>query len=210
MRIAIIGAGNVGAALGGNLTRAGYEVSYGVRDTSNPKSLQLAQATGAQISSISEAASFGDILVLAAPWEAAPAALAACGDLTGKIIVDCTNPLQMGGGGLELTIGHDISGAEQLAALVPNAHLVKAFNQTGYINMAEPVYNGQASVMFVCGDDADSRAKVCELSKAIGFDTIDAGKLSVARLLEPLAMLWIHLAFTTDLKRDFAFAVLRR
>ena len=76
--------------------------------------------------------------------------------------------------------------------------------------MAEPAYDGQASVMFICGDDASSRSKVCELAKALGFDAIDAGALRTARLLEPLAMLWIHLAFTTELKRDFAFAVLRR
>ena len=116
----------------------------------------------------------------------------------------------MGAAGLELTFGYDTSGAEQIAALVPGAHVVKAFNQTGYANMAQPAYGNQRSLMFVCGDDAASRAKVCELSEAVGFETIDAGALRVARLLEPLAMLWIHLAFTTELKRDFAFALLRR
>lgn len=76
--------------------------------------------------------------------------------------------------------------------------------------MAEPNYGSKLSVMFVCGDDAASRATVCKLSEEIGFETIDAGALRIARLLEPLAMLWIHLAFNTELKRDFAFALLRR
>ena len=116
----------------------------------------------------------------------------------------------MGAGGLELTIGQSASGAEQIAALAPGAHVCKAFNQTGYGNMEVAAYDGKRSVMFVCGDDAESRATVCALSEAVGFETIDAGALRVARLLEPLAMLWIHLAFTTDLKRDFAFALLRR
>lgn len=210
MRIAIIGAGNVGAALGTGWVRAGHEVTFGVRDTSDTKVNQLAEATGARVANVTEAAMASEVIVLATPWEATPAALAACGQVSGKIIVDCTNPLKMGAGGLALTIGHDTSGAEQLAALVPDAHLVKAFNQTGFANMAAPVYDSQASVMFVCGDDADSRSKVCNLANALGFEAIDAGALRVARLLEPLAMLWIHLAFTTELKRDFAFAVLRR
>lgn len=210
MQIAIIGAGNVGVALGKGWVRAGYTVTFGVREPAAAKNQQLAQETGAHIASVAEAAAASDAIVLATPWEATPAALTACGNINGKIIVDCTNPLKMGANGLELTIGHTASGAEQLAALVPGTHLVKAFNQTGFGNMAEPAYDGQASVMFICGDDASSRSKVCELAKALGFDAIDAGALRTARLLEPLAMLWIHLAFTTELKRDFAFAVLRR
>ncbi|MFN0120143.1 MAG: NADPH-dependent F420 reductase [Blastocatellia bacterium] len=97
-----------------------------------------------------------------------------------------------------------------MATLAPGAHAVKAFNQTGYANMEQPVYGDRPSLMFVCGDDAASRATVCELSTAIGFDTVDAGPLRVARLPEPLAQLWIHLSFTTPLQRDFAFALLRR
>ncbi|MBI1764418.1 MAG: NADPH-dependent F420 reductase [Acidobacteria bacterium] len=210
MRIAIIGAGNVGAALGAGWARAGHAVTFGVRDTASVKANQFAQGIGARVANVTEAATASEVIVLSTPWEATPAALAACGNVTGKLIVDCTNPLKMGANGLELTIGHDTSGAEKLAALVPGAHLVKAFNQTGFANMAAPVYDGQASVMFVCGEDAASRSTVCDLAKALGFDAIDAGPLRAARLLEPLAMLWIHLAFTTELNRDFAFAVLRR
>lgn len=210
MKIAVIGAGSVGAALGAGWVRAGHDVTFGVRDTTDAKNIQLAKDLGAKLASVGDAAAGSAVIVLATPWDATPAALSACGDVTGKIIIDCTNPLKMGAHGLELTIGHNTSGVEQLAALAPGAHLIKAFNQTGFGNMAQPAYDEKASVMFVCGDDADSRATVCRLSSDLGFETIDAGKLSIARLLEPLAMLWIHLAFTTELKRDFAFALLRR
>lgn len=222
MNIAVLGAGSVGGALGKRLVAAGHSVYFGVRQPQEEKVQQLlaelspaalgpaALGLTVQAGTVAEAVTDANVIILATPWPAAPAALAACGDVTGKIIVDCTNPLQMGAAGLELSVGFSVSGAEQLAELVPAAHLVKAFNQTGFANMAEPVYDGKASMMFVCGDDPASRATVVELSKAIGFETIDAGALRIARLLEPLAMLWIHLSYKSELGRDFAFALLRR
>jgi hypothetical protein len=108
--------------------------------------------------------------------------------------------------GLALTTGFNTSGAETIAALAPNARLVKCFNQTGFGNMAEP----RQSVMFVCGDDASANETVRQLAAEIGFDAISIGALDKARLLEPLAMLWIHLSMTTPLQRDFAFGLLRR
>jgi predicted dinucleotide-binding enzyme len=212
MQIAVLGAGSVGGALGKRLAAAGHSVYFGVRNPADDKVSQLVAEIGptAQAGTVAEAARAAQVIILATPWPAASGALQACGDVTGKLIVDCTNPLRMGAAGLELTLGYDTSGAEQLAALVPGAHVVKAFNQTGFGNMAEPVYDGKASVMFICGDDAASRATVVELSKDIGFDTVDAGQLNVARLLEPLALLWIHLAYNAGMQRDFAFALLRR
>jgi hypothetical protein len=212
MKIAIFGAGSVGGALGARLAAAGHQVYFGVPDPRGEKVKKLIAEIGlsAQAGTVAEAARQAEAVILATPWDATPQALRDAGDLAGKIIVDCTNPLRMGSKGLELAIGHNTSGAEQIAAMVPGAHVCKAFNQTGYGNMAQPNYGERRAVMFVCGDDEASRAKVCALSEAVGFETIDAGALRVARLLEPLAMLWIHLAFTTELKRDFAFALLRR
>jgi predicted dinucleotide-binding enzyme len=212
MKLAIFGAGSVGGALGARLAAAGYEIHYGDTNPQSEKTRKLLSEIGAnaRAGTVAEAARDAEVIILATPWEAVETALHAAGDLTGKIIVDCTNPLRMGASGLELTLGYDTSGAEQIAALAPGAHVVKAFNQTGYANMAQPAYGDRRAVMFVCGDDAVSRAKVRKLSEAVGFETIDAGVLRVARLLEPLAMLWIHLAFNTELKRDFAFATLRR
>src|SRR5438876_1168389 len=88
--------------------------------------------------------------------------------------------------------------------------LAGAGHEIGFGNMAEPAVGGVRSAMFICGDDEAARETVRHLAEEIGFDAVDAGELKVARLLEPLAMLWIHLAMTTPLGRDFAFGILRR
>jgi len=210
MKIAIFGAGAVGGALGKRLAAAGHQIHFGLPDPQSDKVRALLSEFSAGAGTLAEAARDATLIILATPYAAVPQALREAGNLSDKIIVDATNPLRMGTDGVELIVGHDSSGAEQIAALAPQARVVKAFNQTGYANMETPMYDGKPSVMFVCGDDAAARAVVCQLSDNIGFETIDVGKLRVARLLEPLAMLWIHLAATTPLKRDFAFGLLRR
>lgn len=210
MKIAILGAGSVGGALGRCLAAAGHQIHYGVPDPQSRKVQALVNEFSATAGTVAEAARDAAVVILATPYTAAPQALREAGDLTGKIIVDATNPLRMGAEGLELTAGYDISGAEQIAALVPQARVCKAFNQTGFANMEQPEFDGKPSVMFVCGDDAEALAVVCQLSDDIGFETVNAGNLRVARLLEPLALLWIHLSAATALKRDFAFGLLRR
>ena len=183
---------------------------FGLREPDDAKFEALSREPGIRLATVAEAAAAGEVVVLAMPWQAVPDVLAQAGDLTGKILVDCTNPLRMGAAGLELTLGYETSGAEQVAAQAPGARVCKAFNSTGYGNMEQPAYDGQRAVMFVCGDDAAACRTVGELSDALGFETILAGGLRTARLLEPLAMLWIQLAFTSPLGRDFAFALLRR
>jgi len=150
------------------------------------------------------------MVLLAVPYSAVGDAVRECGNLEGKIVIDATNPLEFAEGSLRLSIGFATSGTEQVAKLAPGASVVKCFNQTGFSNMTQPRFGDVGSVMFVCGDDRAANEEVRALAEAIGFEAIDAGKLEVARLLEPLAMLWIHLAFTTDLQRAFAFALVRR
>ncbi|HAX79938.1 MAG TPA: F420-dependent NADP oxidoreductase, partial [Cyanobacteria bacterium UBA11372] len=109
-----------------------------------------------------------------------------------------------------LTIGFTTSGGEQVAEWAKGAKVYKVFNQTGFGIMADPVLEGHKAVMFVCGDDEESKPTVIKLTEEVGFETIDAGKLSTARLLEPYGMLWIKLALAHGLGRDFAFALVRR
>jgi predicted dinucleotide-binding enzyme len=91
------------------------------------------------------------------------------------------------------------------------SEVFKAFNTTGSNNMANPIINGNRTVMFVCGDDDEvAKPAIMQLAADIGFDAVDAGKLAQARLLEPWAMLWISLAFRGGMGRDFGFALLRR
>src|SRR3954471_9379861 len=112
MRIGIIGAGSVGGALGSGWARAGHEVTFGVRDTSSPKVQKLMEETGAKAASVADAAAGAEVVVLATPWEATEEAVRNAGDLAGKIVFDCTNPLapQLSG----LTHGFETSAGEMI------------------------------------------------------------------------------------------------
>lgn len=182
-----------------------HEIFYGVPRPSEYTDKNLR----GQIGTNAEAALTAEIILLAVPYESVADALAECGDLTGKIVIDATNPLRFADGRLSLTVGFETSGAEKIAALVSGAKVVKCFNQTGFGNMAEPRYTNGKSVMFVCGDDRAANEIVRQFAESIGFETVAAGNLESARLLEPLAMLWIHLSLTTELKRKFAFGLLK-
>jgi predicted dinucleotide-binding enzyme len=214
MQIAIIGAGNVGGALGTRWAEKGHSIRYAVRNPKDDKVQKLlASLKGkAQAAGVAESTSAAEVVVLATPWEGARDALTAAGNLAGKILIDATNPINLGAEGLKagLVLGHDSSGGEQVAAWANGARVVKAFNTTGAVNMLNPVYGSQKATMFICGDAADAKATVKKLSDEIGFETIDAGPLSVARLLEPLAMLWIHLAYAGGVGPDFILRLVKR
>jgi predicted dinucleotide-binding enzyme len=151
MQIAIIGAGNVGNALATGWIRRGHNVAFGVR---NPETSPAGGPPGATYHSVADAARSAAAIVIATPWPAVPDALAAAGDLTGKILIDCTNPLRVGNAGLELEIGHSTSGGERVAALASGAAVFKTLNQTGFANMAEASkFSPLPAVMYVAGDD---------------------------------------------------------
>jgi predicted dinucleotide-binding enzyme len=212
MKIAIIGAGNVGGALGANWAQKGHDVVFGVRDPKAEKTQTLLRLIGGKASAASpaEAAAAADVIVLSTPWPATEAAIRSMGSLKGKIILDATNPLAMGPDGLGLEIGHSISGGEKVQGWAAGASVYKTLNSTGFGGMAEPIFNGVKSVMFVAGDDDAHKPKVIDLVGQLGFDAVDAGPLRAARLLEAHAMLWIHLALVRGLGRDWAFALVRR
>lgn len=210
MKIAILGAGNVGGTLGRAFASVGHTIFFGVPNPKDEKNEKLLESIGpnASVGTVPEAVKFAELIVLATPWSATQSALKSAGSLSGKVVVDYTNPLKDDLSGL--TVGHTTSAAEQVAEWAIGAKVCKTFNQTGFQNMANPKFKSGNAVMFVCGDDAESKKTVLQLAQQIGFEAIDAGSLSVARLLEPLAMLWIHLAYKTGLGRDFAFGILRR
>jgi predicted dinucleotide-binding enzyme len=207
MQLAIIGAGNVGSALAAGWTAAGHRITFGVRD---PQAAPTGGAAGAAHASVAAAAKSAEVLILSVPWQAVPDALASAGDLTGKILIDCTNPLQMGPGGLELAIGQTSSGAEQVAELAPGASVFKTLNQTGFANMEHAHEFALPAVMYVAGDDAMRKPLVMSLVADLGFQAVDAGQLRIARLLEPMAMLWIHMALNQGEPVNTAFGLTRR
>jgi predicted dinucleotide-binding enzyme len=205
MRIAIVGAGNVGQALGKGWRKAGHDVSYALRAATTNKVAALG-ADGARVVTMDKATEAADVVVLAVPWPAAQAALAALGPFDGRILVDATNPLTAK---LELAVGVDDSAGETVARLAPDARVVKAFNTTGAENMASAREFAVKPMMPVAGDDAAAKDVVRTLAEELGFEGVDAGPLSMSRQLEPLALLWIKLAYAQGFGRNFAFALTR-
>ncbi len=212
MKLAIIGAGDVGGALGANWAQKGYDILFGVRDPKAEKTQALVGKIGSKAKAVSpvEAAAAANVIVLSTPWPATEAAISSMGSLKGKIVLDATNPLARGPDGISLEIGHAISGGEKVRGWASGAYVFKTLNTTGFGNMANPVFKGVKSVMFVAGDDAAAKPKVMQLVSDLGFEVIDAGPLRNARLLEAHAMLWIDLALVHGQGRDFAFGILRR
>jgi predicted dinucleotide-binding enzyme len=210
MNIAIIGAGNVGGTLGKGWAKRGHEVIFGVRDTADLKIKELLAACGskARAASIKDAAANAETVALTVPWNAAQEALKNAGDLRGKILLDGTNPLKPDLSGL--SVDSSTSGGEQAAACTPGARVVKILNTTGFANMANPVYPDGASMMLYCGDDAAAKKIAAQLAADLGFEPYDVGPLSEARLLEPLALVWIHLSIFQKLGAGFAFRLMRQ
>ncbi len=212
MRIAILGAGKLGTALGRGLASAGHTIVFGVRDAA-AASPEL--AAFAEVAGVRDAAADLELLVLATPAAAAFDAVREAGLLrVGAIVVDATNPV---GPGLRLLTGENgESHAERIEALLlttsPGARLVKSFNQTGANVVAVATTFSPRGVMAVAGDDPDANAVVASLAESIGFEAVQAGPLHRARELERVAMLWIALSASpaTGLGRDFVFALVRR
>ena len=210
MKIAIIGAGNVGGTLGAGWAGRGHEIFFGVRDTADPKSKDLlARARGnIHTASVHDAAAAADVVALTVPWPAVDDALRSAGDLRGKILFDCTNPLKPDLSGL--AVAYTTSGGEHVAARAPGARVVKIFNTTGFSNMAKPEYREGRSMMLYCGDDAQAKKVAAQLAAELGFEPYDVGPLTEARLLEPFALVWIHLAVQQKMGTSFAFGLMRR
>jgi 8-hydroxy-5-deazaflavin:NADPH oxidoreductase len=207
MQLGIIGAGNVGNALASGWIRAGHSITFGVRNRGAPQG----GPAGATYASVADAASGAAVLILATPWQAVPDALSAASDLSGKTLIDCTNPLRMGANGFELDVGYDSSGGERVAALAPGASVFKTLNQTGFANMERAHdFSPLPAVMYVAGDDASRKPQVLSLVSDLGFRAVDAGPLRIARLLEPMAMLWIHMAVNRGEHLSHAFAWTQR
>ncbi|MFN6955029.1 MAG: NADPH-dependent F420 reductase [Acetobacteraceae bacterium] len=207
MRIAIIGTGNVGSAIARGLRGKGHAVTLGARDPGDAAVAALATEVGATVAPPAQAAAAADLVILALPWAAAEAAVAALGDLAGRIVIDCMNPLGMVDGALGLTIGHGTSGGEMVQRWLPGAQVVKTLNQVGAEIMARNDHLPQRPVMFMAGDSEAAKAQVAGLLGDLGFAPLDAGDITKARLLEPFGMVWINQALFRGKGRDWAFAV---
>ncbi|XZE53374.1 NADPH-dependent F420 reductase [Planctomycetaceae bacterium SH139] len=210
MDIAIIGTGNVGSVLGRRLAAAGHQITFGSRDPASARVLQLVAENelAHQARNVAAAVASTDLVILATPYDYLETTLTAAGDLAGKTVVDCSNPLTPSFDGLQL--GFDCSAAERVAALVPDAHVVKAFNTASVSTMADPHYGSQQATMFYCGDNAAAKQRVHALIEDLQMEPVDSGPLANARYLEPMAMLYIHLAVQQGWGGNCALKMLKR
>jgi len=192
MKIGIIGKGNVGTALATGLSRAGHEIKFGHRDPKEP---------------VEEAAKWGDVIILAVPFDNVSDAAKAVGSLADrKTLIDVTNALDKN---WELAIGFTTSAAEKLKSYLPNARVVKAFNTVLAQNQSSGRINNEQLTLFVAGDDKEAKQTVMQLGKDIGFDSVDAGPLKAARYLEPMGVLNINLAYTLKMGPKIGYRLVK-
>lgn len=199
--IGILGTGDVGRTLGAGLCALGHEVKIGSREPGSDKLREWRGQAGplASTGTFADAASFGEIVILATLWAGTENALrlAGPGSLAGKPLVDTTNPLDFSTGAPRLSLGHTDSAGEQVQRWVPRARVVKAFNTVGSPHMVKPLFPGGPPDMFLCGNDEDAKRTVAALCGELGWPTIDLGGIESSRYLEPLAMVWITHYFRT-------------
>lgn len=190
-KIAIIGGGNVGNALGRGASKAGHEVRIVGRDEAATR----------------EAAEWAELVLLAVPFGAIDEVVTAVGArLEGKVVVDVTNALTED---MRLALGYTTSGAEELQKKLPGARVVKAFNTVFAQHMDTGRLGEQRLTALVAADDAAAKQAVRELAAQIGFDAVDAGPLRNARLVEPMAYLNIQLGYVLGMGTQIGFTLHR-
>jgi 8-hydroxy-5-deazaflavin:NADPH oxidoreductase len=205
MKIAIIGAGNVGSALGKGWAKAGHSVTFGVRD---PQSLKTNKAleyfSEAVVSTVAEAARNAEVIVITTPPEAIIGLIPQLGDLSGKTVIDTTNSIR--------TRPEPYATAYYaIKALAGTESVVKCFNSTGFENMRNPVYKGEGIDMFMAGSDAAAKSIASLLATDLGFGhCYDFGGDDRVELLEKFALSWINLAIMQGHGRDLAFRLVKR
>lgn len=193
MNITIIGHGNMGPGLAARAVKAGHAVTLAGHNPA--RASEAAGKVGAKAAALATATSNADIVILATPYPAAAEALAAAGNLAGKVLIDISNPLKADFSGL--TLGFSTSAAEEIQKLAPDAKVVKAFNTVfAQIFSEGPDFGAAGKVpVLIAGDDEAARQTVQQFAESLGFATIQAGGLANARHLEPLGMLNIILGY---------------
>ncbi len=214
MKIGIIGSGIVGQVLGKAFLAEGHEVTMGTRNINKEEVVKWKSEnpTGA-IGSFTEAAAFGDVLVLATGGSVTEEAIKLAGTdhFSAKVVIDATNPIAAAppvNGVLQYFTGPNESFMERLQVLLPAAKLVKAFNSVGNAFMYKPNFPGGVPTMFIAGNDDEAKKTVTSILTSFGWETEDMGKAEAARAIEPLCILWCIPGFLNNQWRH-AFKLLK-
>src|SRR5438552_12858178 len=212
MRVGILGSGLMGGNLGTIFARAGHEVVFSyARSTKKLETLARDAGGAARAGTPGEAAEQADALLLAVHWSRVDDVLKQAGDLSGKVIFTCSLP--MNADDTKLVIAHTSSGAEALAKKVRKAEVVSAFS-TVPSEVLFDVFDAKRrtrrrpSLMY-CGDDQDAKDVAASLIRDVGFDPADAGRLRIARYLEPFALAMAQLAYEGDNRPEIAYRIER-
>ena len=202
--IAIIGTGNVGAALGPEFSAQGHTIVYGSRDPSSDDVKALVARTGDGTTATTPANAVRDagIVVLAVPGMLVAEITQGLGDLSGKIIIDPTNPLKSSDSGL--SHGVATSNAEIIQEVAPKAYVVKAFNTLNWRTMVDPESSGGPVSIPLAGNSDYAKTKVAALVEGMGLEAIDVGPVENARWVEGMLMLWINNRYGSD-RQNFDF-----
>lgn len=215
MKIGILGSGDVGLKLVDSFIENKHLVKIGSRNPNQEKLTEwIAKHDKAKVSSgtFAEAASFGELDLIATLWAGTADAIKMADpkNFAGKIVIDVTNPLDFSKGmPPRLAIGHTDSAGETVQRMLPDSKVVKAFNTVGNPHFMHPDFPGGPPTMFICGNNEEAKKTVIDdILAKIGWETIDIGGIEGARLLEPLALLWITHYFRTG-NGNHAFKLLR-
>ena len=207
MRVGILGSGDVAKALARGFVGHGHEAMLGTR---HPDKLEawIAQNPKGAVGSFAEAATFGEVLVLAVKGTAAADVLRAAGaaTLARKPVIDATNPIADApptNGVLKFFTSLDESLMERLQREFPGAHFVKAFNSVGHASMVDPRFKGGKPTMFICGNNEAAKKVVMGILDEFGWEAADMGAVEAARAIEPLCILWCIPGF---LRQDWVHA----
>lgn len=198
MNITIIGVGNVGTGIAKSLSNTSYGVMLAARTSEKARAAAdiVNKATGGYVTGADVATAIrdGDVVVLAVPYSSVAGVIDDAGDLSGKIVIDVTNPLSNDFS--ELTLGFNTSAAEEVQKLIPGIPVVKAYN-TVFAQVYEqgPKFGDRTVQVFYAGDDESAKKVVSEIIEASQFEAVDVGPLKNSRYLEPLAALNIQLGY---------------
>jgi predicted dinucleotide-binding enzyme len=197
MRVGVLGTGDVGKALGKGFIALGHEVKMGSRSATHEKALAWTKESGPKASAgtFADAASFGEVVVLATLGVAYEEVLKSAGPekLRGKLVIDATNPLDFSGGmPPKLAIVGNDSAGERVQKLLPGARVVKAFNTVGSPFMFRPEFPGGPPDMFIAGNDEDAKKKMTAILRDFGWGAVhDLGGIEASRYLEAMCMVWV-------------------
>ncbi len=212
MKVGVIGSGDVAKVLASGFLKYGHDVTMGTR-TSAKLAEWIKQHPTGRVGTFSDAARFGELIVLAVKGSAAAEALLAAGSrsLDGKPVIDATNPIADAPpthGVLKFFTSLDESLMERLQREFPTVRFVKAFNSVGNAQMVDPQFAGGKPTMFICGNDEAAKRIVHGVLDQFGWETADMGAVEAARAIEPLCMLWCIPGFLRQ-EWTHAFKLLR-